>query len=123
MPLFRPGKPWRVLSLAANYSPGSGARDFAFDSAADDGDWTGSGLTSQVVNVSGLYAVTWSLATTDASPTGTLVAGVQKNGAFVARQSNPTGFSLQTQSGAWTHQLLDGDTIKLRLSAFSAAKT
>lgn len=123
MPLFRSGKPWRRLSLAANSAKSLGAQDFGFDAAASDGDWTGSDLTSSVVNVDGLYVVTCSLATTNAAPSANLVGGIYINGAIAASQSNPTGFNLQTLSAAWCGQLVAGDSLRVRLSTLSAGKT
>lgn len=123
MPLFRPGKPYRVLELTANRLKALGAQDFVWDSADEDGEWGASDLTSSVVQIPGLYVCTWALATTNAAPGGNLVGGAYRNGAVWAGQSNPTGFNLHEMSGAATRQLVAGDTVKLRLSSYTASKT
>lgn len=94
----------------------------AFDSADSDGDWGVSDLTSSIVQLDGLYVVTWSMATTNAAPGLNVVGGIDVAGTLRASQSNPTGFNLQTMSAAWSGQLAAGTAISARFTTFSAAK-
>lgn len=122
MPLFRPGKPWRSLHLAANAPRAAGAGALVFDVADEDGDWGVSTLTSSIVQLDGLYLVTFSMATTNAAPALNVVGGIDIAGTLAASQSNPTGFNLQTMSAAWSGQLAAGTAVSVRFTTFSSAK-
>lgn len=122
MPLFRPGKPWRSLHLAANAPRAAGAGALVFDAADEDGDWGVSSLTSSIVQLDGLYLVTFSMATTNAAPALNVVGGIDIAGTLAASQSNPTGFNLQTMSAAWSGQLAAGTAVSVRFTTFSSAK-
>lgn len=122
MPLFRPGKPWRSLHLAANAARASGAGPLLFDTADSDGDWGVSDLQSSIVGLDGFYVATFSMATTNAAPGLNVVGGIDVGGVLRASQSNPTGFNLQTLSTAWSGQLAAGTPVSVRFTTFSAAK-
>lgn len=115
MPVFRPGKPYRVLDLAANTGVAAGGVVVPYDVIDSDGEWgPGTSGGTVVVEVPGLYVVG---ANQSLLPGTTGNVELRRNGATRSWAGTQrflgTGFIMQ---------LVNGDTIEW-VSNNSGART
>lgn len=117
MPLFRPGKPYRLLTLATAYAPGAGNQTVTFDTLAEDGDWdVSSTMQNTVVALDGLYLVTFGAGRSAPGSSVAWNVSLQKNtvqqSADIATAANATA----SGAGSWVGQLVAGDSLRVRVS-------
>jgi hypothetical protein len=121
VPTFRPGKPWRRLTLTADKAQSGALAAFPFDAAAEDGEWgVGSDHTTTVVEHSGLYLVC-AHGIRAAGLNSTLTIGILINGAVTAANTADAANAVRYAGSSSARQLVAGDTIAMAVAGTSAA--
>ena len=121
MPLFRPGKPHRLLKRTTAAGGTTGLQTITWDSSEDEGDWSTSDLTTSVVERPGLYLI--SLSVVKATGGGSVQPLIYVNGVRRAGNTGPSATGLNFGNSTFCDMLELGDAITGRYAGFGASST
>lgn len=119
MPIFRPGKPWAVLSLSVPTVQSAGLAPFPFDVVESDGEWTSLGPTTMAVALSGFYVVSGRVHRPAGGASSSLTGGVLISGELVSANTADASSGERWAGASWMGQLEAGDTIALAVAGTS----